>query len=264
MDTVMHYPVSQQCHDQLDEKQELCEDTNKINRQTFMGQRDLSDAMAESIIHTDEARNMQFWCRYQSWTYCPKCQKLETRKLQPAFRRKTPSPLHNAFKCGNSIYIAPNIEDVPLILRNRTKAEVRMLCSLAIHCGEYKCHFNGYRQQTGPFRVSWSKQIVTEKIDILDDPACRHTLLQVYQFLMQKEDSSYAKFVHMHNYQWLSSSLLYEIFSTCDFHGIECALWPSLYHTTAMGKRMLEGQTKCQNILHAQSALSCAGVHIQL
>lgn len=124
MDTVMHYPVSQQCHDQLDEKQELCEDTNKINRQTFMGQRDLSDAMAASIIHTDEARNMQFWCRYQSWTYCPKCQKLETRKLQPAFRRKTPSPLHNAFKCGNSIYIVPNIEDVPLILRNRTKAEV--------------------------------------------------------------------------------------------------------------------------------------------
>ena len=92
----------------------------------------------------------------------------------------------------------PNIEDVPLILRNRTEAEVRMLCSLAIHCGEYKCHFNSYRQQTSPFRVSWSKQIVTEKIDILDDPACRHILLQVYQFLVQKEDSSYAKFVHMH------------------------------------------------------------------
>lgn len=197
MDTVMHYPVSQQCHDQLDEKQELCEDTNKINRQTFMGQRDLSDAMAESIVHTDEAPNMQFWCRYQSWTYCPKCQKLETRKLQPASRRKTPSPLHNAFKCGNSIYMVPNIEDVPLILCNRAEAEVRVLCSLEIHCGEYKCHFS-YRHKTGPFRVSWSKQIVTEKIDILDDPACRHTLLQVYQFLMQKEDSSYAKFIHVH------------------------------------------------------------------
>ena len=122
-----------------------------------------------------------------------------TRKLQPAFRRKTPSPLHHAFKCGNSIYIVPNIEDVPLILRNRTEAEVCVLCSLEIHCWEYKCHFNSYRQRTGPFRVSWSKQIVTEKIDILDNPACCHTLLQVYQFLMQKEDScSYAKFVHVH------------------------------------------------------------------
>lgn len=152
-------------------------------------------------VHHPYGRSAQYaiLCRYQSWTYCPKCQKLETRKLQPAFRRKTPSPLHNVFKCGNSIYIVPNIEDVPLILCNRTEAEVRVLCSLEIHCGEYKCHFNSYRQQTGPFRVSWSKQIITERIDILDDPACRHTLLQVYQFLMQKEDSSYSKFVHMHN-----------------------------------------------------------------
>ena len=33
-------------------------------------------------------------------------------------------------------------------------------------------------------------QMVTEKIDMVDDPACHHTLLQVYQFLMQKEDRS--------------------------------------------------------------------------
>ena len=58
-------------------------------------------------------RDLQFCCWYQSWTYCPKCQKLKTRKLQPAFRRKTPSPLHNACKCG--------IEDVPLILGNLTR-----------------------------------------------------------------------------------------------------------------------------------------------
>ena len=34
MDTVMHYPISRQCHNQLDEKRELHEDTYEINHQT--------------------------------------------------------------------------------------------------------------------------------------------------------------------------------------------------------------------------------------
>ena len=80
---------------------------------------------------------------------------------------------------------------------------------------------------------------------------------------MQKEDSSYAKLVHMH-INGYHRPFLYEIFSACNFRGIECALWRSLYHTTAMGKSMLEGQTKCQNILHAQSAVSFAGLHVQV
>ena len=77
---------------------------------------------------------------------------------------------------------------------------------------------------------------------MVDDPACHHTLPQVYQFLMQKEDSSYAKFVHMH-INGYHRHFLHEIFTAHDFHGIECALWPSLYHTTAVGKSVLEGQT---------------------
>lgn len=85
--------------------------------------------------------------------------------------------------------------------------------------------------------------MVTKKIDMVDYPACHHTLLQVYQFLVQKEDSSYAKFVHMHISGYHRNFLVYEIFSACDFHGIECALWPSLYHTTAMGESVLEGET---------------------
>ena len=70
MDTVMYYPVSQQGHDLLEERRKLHEDTNEINRQTFKGQRDLGDSTTESIMHTEEVRNLQFWCRYQSWTYC--------------------------------------------------------------------------------------------------------------------------------------------------------------------------------------------------
>ena len=46
--------------------------------------------------------------------------------------------------------------------------------------------------------------------------------------------------IHINGYH---CPFLYEIFSARDFHGIECALWPSLYHTTVMGESVLEEQT---------------------
>lgn len=142
--------------------------------------------------------------------------------------------LHNACKCG--------IEDVPLILGNLTKVGVCVLRSLEMHWGNTKATSVAIASEQVPSGQYWSKQMVTEKIDMVDDPACHHTLLQVYQSLMQKEDSSYAKFIHMHIIGY-HCPFLYEIFSTRNFHGIECALWPSLYHTTVMGESVLEGQT---------------------
>lgn len=156
MDTVMHYPVRQKCHDLLEERRELREDTTKINRQTFKGQRDLADSTAGSIIHTKEVHDLQFWCRYQSWTYCPKGQKLKTRKLQPAFRRKTTSPLHNTCKCGNSIYVVPNIDDVPLILHNLTKVGVCILHPLEIHWGNTNTTSMAIASEQVPSGQYWS------------------------------------------------------------------------------------------------------------
>lgn len=117
-----------------------------------------------------------------------------------------------------------------------------------------------------PLGQYWSKQMVTEKIDMVDDPACHHTLLQVYQFLMQKEDSSYAKFIHMH-INGYRCPFLYEIFSARDFHGIECALWPAFLPYHSHGRKRagdLNQLSKQQNILHVQSALSRAGLRLEL
>ena len=164
MDTVMHYPVSQQRHDLLEERHVLCEDTNEITSQSFKGQRDLADSTTESIIHMEEVRDLQFWCRYQSWTYCPKCQKLKTWKVQPALRRKTPSPLHNTCKCGNSIYIVPKIEDAPLILHNLTKVGVYILRSLEIHWGNRNATSIAIASEQVLSGQYWSKQTVTKKL----------------------------------------------------------------------------------------------------
>lgn len=204
-------------------------------------------------------RDLQFCCWYQSWTYCPKCQKLKTRKLQPAFRRKTPSPLHNACKCG--------IEDVPLILGNLTKVGVCVLRSLEMHWGNTKATSVAIASEQVPSGQYWSKQMVTEKIDMVDDPACHHTLLQVYQFLMQKEDSSYAKFIHMHIYQWLSLPLpIWNLLhSQFPWHRV-CSLAIFIpYHSH--GRKRAGGTnqlSKQQNILHVQSALSRAVLCLKL
>ena len=88
-------------------------------------------------------------------TFCEKCGKLEPRKLLPAFRRRAPTPLHNTCKCSHRNYVVPDVDDVPLLLRNVTIEEQRVLSPFDIHCGDYVRMFNGYRQRTGPFRISW-------------------------------------------------------------------------------------------------------------
>ena len=125
------------------------------------------------------------------------------------------------------------VDDIPLILRNLTEDDLRVLRPLTIHCGDYERRFNGYRQRTGPFHVNWSEQPVHEKIANTEDPHRRAKLTAVLDFLVQKNDSSYAKFIAMH-LRGYRRPYLYEIFSSKDFVGVECALWPSLYPTTAM------------------------------
>ena len=79
-----------------------------------------SIANADPLIHTEEAAELEFWARFQSWTFCDKCAKLEPRKLLPAFRGRAPTPLHNTCKCSNGTYVVPDVDDVPLLLRNVT------------------------------------------------------------------------------------------------------------------------------------------------
>ena len=89
---------------------------------------------------------------------------LEPRKLQPSFPRRTPTLFHSSCECGNSTYTVPSVDDAPLVLRRLTPEEQRILSPFKIHCGEYVRHFNGYRQRTGPFRLSWCPTLVAQKI----------------------------------------------------------------------------------------------------
>lgn len=138
--------------------------------------------------------------------------------------------------------MVPQPDDVPLPLRNLTEADIRILRPFDIHCGDYKRMVHGYRQRTGPFRVTWSALLVEEKLQTIEDRTRRCKLENAYRFLMTKADSSYSKFVVMQS-RGVRMPFLYEIFSSPDYHGIECALWPTLYHQTSMCESQIQGQS---------------------
>ena len=162
--SIMQYSVSERRQHQLAQRQEERQQKRKDARDSFLSINCLQNAHAQPLIHTEEAANLEFWARFQSWTFCDKSGKLEPRKLLPAFGRRAPTQLHNTCKCSNGTYVVPDIDDVPLLLRSVTIEDQRLLSPFDIHCGDYVHMFNGYRQRTGPFRISWSREMVQQKI----------------------------------------------------------------------------------------------------
>lgn len=208
----------------------------------FLDEYDLSDANAPSTIVCEEALDLRLWCSHGSWTHCANCLKLSMKKLLPSFRRRSVPALDRACKCGGQKYVVPNADDVPLVLRNLTKEEIRILRPLDIHCGDYHRMVHGYRQRTGPFRITWCTLLVEEKIDNLEDTVRKNKVRLAYEYLMNNQESSYKKFVLMQS-RGIATPFLYELFSAPQYHGIECALWPTLYLTTSMCESIIEGQS---------------------
>ena len=82
------------------------------------------------------------------------------------------------------MYCVLQVDNVPLLLRNLTKDDIRVLHLFDIHCGDYKRVVHGYCQRTGTFRISWSVLLVTEKIQAIEDPPRRRRLQETFDFLM--------------------------------------------------------------------------------
>ena len=64
----------------------------------------------------------------------------------------------------------------------------------------------------------------------------------MFDWLMGNPASSYRKFVVMQS-RGVAHIMLFQIFSAPQFHGIECALWPTLYPTTAMCESIIQGHS---------------------
>lgn len=211
-------------------------------REAFLREYDWQSADGPSLINTPEASDLRTWCIEKSWSFCPKCGHLAFEKLLPSFRTSTPSPLDRKCKCGNGVYTVPQPDDVPLLLRNLTTHDIRVLRPFDIHCGEYKRVVHGYRQRTGPFRITWSALTVQQKILAIEDQARCIRLQRTFDYLMGKADSSYSKFVEMQA-RGVAQPYAFQIFTAPEFQGVECALWPSFYHSTALCESIIAGKT---------------------
>ena len=189
--TINVYPVTLRRKQELQRSQAGRHQALENHHDRFLQEYDLDKANEPSLIDTSEARDLRSWCENQSWSFCEKCGKLSIRKLLPSFRTRQNPPLDNACKCGGSAYVVPQPDDVPLALRNMSEADIRILRPFDIHCGDYKRMVHGYRQRTGPFRVTWSALLVEEKLQTVEDRTRRRRLERAYRFLMSKADSSY-------------------------------------------------------------------------
>ena len=70
-----------------------------------------------------------------------------------------------------------------------------------------------------------------------DVPNC-----SVRDYLISKRDTEYSKFVFM-QLRGVREPFSHEVFTAPDFQGVECALWPTLYHSRKLCETLLEGQS---------------------
>lgn len=197
---IIQHSVSQRTQDQLLQRQEERHNKHKDSKDSFILTNRLENANGQPLVHTEEAADLEFWARHQSWTFCQKCGKLEPRKLYPGFARRAPTPLHNACRCSNHMYVVPQIDEVPLLLRRLTRDDQRLLSPFVIHSGDYVRIRHGYRQRTGPFRITWCRELVQDhlgrsrslqksfpaaRIRLLGNEG-RQLLLKIYPYAFQR------------------------------------------------------------------------------
>ena len=182
---------------------------------------------AEAFVGLSESEDLSFWMAHASWTKCDKCSSLQGNKLYPKFRNRP--TINNVKDCGCSSgrYIIPKYDEIPNVLKNLSIVEIAALRPFDVHLGDYFIDRHGYRKKGGMFRLTWSKQSVSEKIALLD-PESRRRCAIAYQFLMSSEDSAYSNFVLMRE-SALRSNKKFNVYDLEMSRYVENCLWPHLY-----------------------------------
>ncbi|KAJ7359036.1 hypothetical protein OS493_019943 [Desmophyllum pertusum] len=212
--------------------------TNQIVENIYHKQRAVPNSLP--VLNTKDADDLYFWISYCSWTYCEKCRSLVPEKLLPGFTRRKQLKPKMSCSCRTGRYTIPSDEEIPLHLLSLTEDDVRILRPFVVHCGDYTMHKNGYRERTGPFRISWSTLSVIEKIKQVRNTVRHRKLLAAYEVLLSMPNSTYGKFVTMQRSN-PTPPYLFEIYSAERFRGIECALWPTLYYDLSLCESAIEG-----------------------
>ena len=192
-------------------------------------------------IFTETANDLKFWAEHGSWTYCTRCGWLKSKKLLPAFRKRTQPASSKSCTCTAGRYKVPHPRKVPAALQNLTMDDIYALRPFRAFSGRYTRMMFGYRVREDPFKIKWAKDDVEVKIRKIADPVSRRRTRAAFDYLMNKSNCSYKKFILMHRSHG-REPWIFELFSHPAFHGVETALWPNLYHENALCESFLEGQ----------------------
>lgn len=125
-----------------------------------------------------------------------------------------------------------------------------------------------YRVRKEPFKIKWAQDDVEVKICKIAEPVSRRRTRATFNYLMNKSNCSYKKFILMHR-SHVREPWIFELFSHPAFHGVETALWPNLYHENALCESFLEGQEtrksgKVSFMTKITSAVSDYAIHYNL
>lgn len=212
---------------------------------------------APCVLFQNASKDLSFWMKHGSWNFCNKCSGLLNQKLLPNYCSRKPLVAAKKCSCADGRYHVIETSSIPAALKGLTEADIVTLRPLDVHCGEYTRMKNGYRQRTGTFHVSWSKNKVEDKIQQLQSTTARHCCEKAFTFLMEETRSSYKNFVEMRGKNKGNPSPV-ALFTGKEFSSVECALWPHLYYSREMCETVLTGETSRQsrNVSYMRKVLS--------
>ena len=194
------------------------------------------------------AAKFETWCRNFSWTMCEQCHRLQKRPLHEVDISGTRPRKNCVAKClhcaSGTGYPTVAPEQIPEALQHLPPNVLWALRPLEPDVGRPVWARHGYRVHTDMIRFWWRPQTVRQQIQQLVAPEEQARAQDVYYYLMASHESSYGRFVEMHekflrrNRAALTGSandrLLQLPRRALEEEGLECAVWPHLYPLTAM------------------------------
>ena len=196
-----------------------------------------------------------------SWSMCSACCRLVPQKFHPKHAREKARgralqrTIEACKHCNKKIdYKVPGVEDVPPPLRDLSQNVLDALAIFKVHTGPYEQGYQAYRVHTGAIRFSWYERSVEDRLTDLDRKDWNKGR-PAFEWLRDAEGSAYKEFLKAHHafltkraaeiaagdidveehVKWLPLRFMETV-------GLECAIWPHLYWSTAMTETWVRSQ----------------------
>lgn len=215
----------------------------------------------DAVWQTALAGAFRQYAEEYSWSMCSACHRLVPQKFHPKHARETARgralqrTIEACKHCKKKIgYKVPLVEDVPPPLRWLSQNVLDALAIFKVHTGPYEQGYQAYRVHTGAIRFSWHERSVEDRLTDLGGKDWNKGQ-PAFEWLRDAEGSAYKGFLAAHHaflekraaeiaagdidveepVKWLPLRFMETV-------GLECAIWPHLYWSTAMTETWVRSQ----------------------